>query len=247
MPSPTPPSAKPNPAKTPEILLQPRSLPGRPPRAAARLGASSTASPTERNVSPWASNPEVSLKLARQLLAHDIDSSAYRMAQKKSKRQWAREWLAKYSPNWTNGHADRTRRELKKCLSLDRSASDCRYHSTRLLAVVRRTEERGLLYMAHGTLQMCGRVCRMRSQPDGLSGTCHGTLRGALPPAKVSHFAAITKSKQVRPPVARPGRLSRNVAGAMRLASGPVGLRAAWGVALGRLGRHRPGGRRVAR
>ena len=50
---------------------------------------------------------------ARQLLARDIDPSAYRKAQKQSKRQWAqnsfeavaREWLAKYSPNWTTGHA----------------------------------------------------------------------------------------------------------------------------------------------
>ena len=59
---------------------------------------------------------------ARQLLARDIDPSAYRKAQKQSKRQWAqnsfeavaREWLAKYSPNWTTGHADRVRRQLER-------------------------------------------------------------------------------------------------------------------------------------
>ena len=73
--------------------------------------------------------PDVPLKLARerreetrQLLARDIDPSAYRKAQKKAKRQWAqnsfeavgREWLAKYSPNWTTAHADRVRRQLER-------------------------------------------------------------------------------------------------------------------------------------
>ena len=67
-------------------------------------------------------HPEVSLKLARQrrdearkLLARDIDPSAYRKAQKQSRRQWARnsfeavatEWLAKHSPNWSTGRYDR--------------------------------------------------------------------------------------------------------------------------------------------
>ena len=143
--------------------------------------------------------PEVSLKLARQLLAHDIDSSAYRMAQKKSKRQWAREWLAKYSPNWTNGHADRTRRELKKCLSLDRSASDCRYHSTG--PVGRGAEDRGTRPAAYGSRHTSDvwtcvsyAVATGRAERD-----VSWDLRGALPPAKVSHFAAITKSKQVGP------------------------------------------------
>ena len=73
----------------------------------------------------------------------------------------AREWLAKYSPNWTTGHADQTRRELEQNVFpwigarpiADITAPD-------LLAVVRRIEERGLLNMAHGTLQMCGRVWR---------------------------------------------------------------------------------------
>ena len=71
--------------------------------------------------------PEVSLKLARQrrdearkLLARDIDPSAYRKAQRQSRRQWARnsfeavaaEWLAKHSPNWSSDHARYVEREL---------------------------------------------------------------------------------------------------------------------------------------
>ena len=71
--------------------------------------------------------PEVSLKLARErrddarkLLARDIDPSAYRKAQKQSKRQWARnsfeavaaEWLAKHSPNWCASYARRLERDL---------------------------------------------------------------------------------------------------------------------------------------
>ena len=159
--------------------------------------------------------PEVSLKLARQrrdearrLLAQDIDPSAYRKAQKQSKRQWAqnsfeavaREWLAKYSPNWTTGHADRTRRELEQNIFpwigarpiADITAPD-------LLAVVRRIEERGLLNMAHGNLQMCGRVWRYAVATGRAERDVSWDLRGALPPAKVTHFAAITEPKQVGP------------------------------------------------
>ena len=136
------------------------------------------------------------------------EPSAYRKAQKQSKHQWAqnsfeavaREWLAKHSPNWTTGHADRTRRELEQNVFpwigarpiADLTAPD-------LLAVVRRIEERGLLNMAHGNLQMCGRVWRYAVATGRAERDVSWDLRGALPPAKVSHFAAITEPKQVGP------------------------------------------------
>ena len=68
-----------------------------------------------------------------------------------------------------------------------------------LLAVVRRIEQRGALESAHRALRICGQVFRYalatgRSQRDP-----SGDLRGALPPVKGKHFAAITDTKQVGP------------------------------------------------
>ena len=65
--------------------------------------------------------------------------------------------------------------------------------------MVRRIEERGLLNMAHGNLQMCGRVWRYAVATGRAERDVSWDLRGALPPAKVTHFAAITEPKQVGP------------------------------------------------
>ena len=88
--------------------------------------------------------PDVSLKLAqqrrdesRQLLAQEIDSSAYRKAQKQSKHQWARnsfeavgwEWLAKHLPNWTTAHASRVRHQLERDV-FPWIGTYCRAHGT---------------------------------------------------------------------------------------------------------------------
>ena len=68
--------------------------------------------------------PDVGLKLARErcsearkLLAKGIDPSQHRKAMKAAQVEGeansfevvAREWFAKYSPNWSKNHADRTR------------------------------------------------------------------------------------------------------------------------------------------
>ena len=124
--------------------------------------------------------PKMSLKLARQrrdearqLLARDIDPSAYRKAQKQSKRQWAqhsfegvgREWLAKYSPNWTTAHANRVRRQLERDIFPWIGAQPiAELTAPDLLAVLRRIEERGALKMAHGTL-----LAGVGGHPEGVT------------------------------------------------------------------------------
>ena len=159
--------------------------------------------------------PDVPLKLARQrreearrLLAQAIDPSAYRKAQKQSKRLWAqnsfeavgREWLARHSPNWTPAHATRVRRQLERDV-FPWIGSDpiAEIQAPELLAVVRRIEERGTLKMAHDTLQICGRVWRYGVATGRAERDPSSDLRGALPPAKGKHLPAITDPKEVGP------------------------------------------------
>ena len=159
--------------------------------------------------------PEVPLKLARQrrgearqLLAQEIDPSAYRKAQKKAKRQWAqnsfeavgREWLAKHSPNWAPVHADWVGRALDRDVFPWIGAQPiAELTAPDLLAVVRRIEERGALKMAHRTLQICGRMWRYAVATGRAERDLSWDLRGALPTTKGKHFAAITDPKQVGP------------------------------------------------
>ncbi len=159
--------------------------------------------------------PEVSLKLARRrrdearkLLARDIDPSAYRKAQKQSKRQWARnsfeavaaEWLAKHSPNWSTAYARRLESELVRDVFPYVGARPvAELTAPDLLAVVRRVEKRGHLRTAHNVLQTCGRVLRYAVATGRAERDVSWDLRGALPPVRTKHFAAITDPKEVGP------------------------------------------------
>ena len=159
--------------------------------------------------------PEVSLKLARRrrdearkLLARDIDPSAYRKAQKQSQRQWARnsfeavasEWLAKHSPNWSTGWVRRLEHELGREVFPYIGASPVAgITAPDLLAVVRRVEARGHLRKAHTVFQVCGRVLRYAVATGRAERDVSSDLRGALPPVKTKHFAAITDPKEVGP------------------------------------------------
>ena len=159
--------------------------------------------------------PEVSLKLARErrddsrkLLARDIDPSAYRKAQKQSKRQWARnsfeavaaEWLAKHSPNWCASYARRLERDLGRDIFPRIGAKPvAELTAPELLAALRRIEARGTLDTAHRTLQVCGRVLRYAVATGRAERDVSGDLRGAFPPVKRKHFPAITDPKEVGP------------------------------------------------
>ena len=157
----------------------------------------------------------MSLKLARErreetrrLLARDIDPSAYRKAQKQSKRQWAqdsfeavaREWLTKYAATWASTHSNRPLRRFERdvfpWLGFRPIAE---ITAPELWAVLRRIEQRGALSTAHRMLQTCGRVLRYAVATGRAERDVSWDLRGALPPAKGKHFAAITDPKQVGP------------------------------------------------
>ena len=206
--------------------------------------------------------PEVSLKLARRrrdearkLLARDIDPSAYRKAQKRSKRQWARnsfeavaaEWLAKHSPNWSTGYARRLESELVRDVFPYVGARPvAELTAPDLLAVVRRVEKRGHLRTAHNVLRTCGRVAALRGgDGPGRAGRVVGPARGATAcqdeALRGDHGSEGGRS--VAPAV---GRLFRNASRTLRAPSCTAGVRAPRRVGDGGVGRHRPRGGRVA-
>jgi integrase len=66
-----------------------------------------------------------------------------------------------------------------------------------LLATVRRVEARGALDTAHRTLQNCGQVIRYAVATGRAERDPTRDLRGALPPRRTGHFAAITDTNEV--------------------------------------------------
>jgi integrase len=157
--------------------------------------------------------PDVSLKDARgrrddarKQLADGIDPSHHRKAQKSLRHEEvansfelvSREWYEKFSPNWVEAHGGRIIRHLERDIFpylgsrpiVDITAPD-------LLQVIRRIEARGALETAHRALGNCGQVFRYAIQTGRATRDLSADLRGALPPAKGEHFAAVTKPAEV--------------------------------------------------
>ena len=66
-----------------------------------------------------------------------------------------------------------------------------------LLVCLRKIEERGALETAHRALQNCGQVFRYAIATGRAERDLSADLRGALPPVKGSHHAAITEPKAI--------------------------------------------------
>ncbi len=155
--------------------------------------------------------PDVTLKMARErrdesrkLLADGIDPSENRKAQKlangggNSFEVIAREWFAKYSTNWTADHGGRIIRRLERDVFPwigDKPIANVT--APVLLSAIQRIEKRGALETAHRALGNCGQVFRYAVATGRAERDPSGDLRGALPPAKGEHFAAVTEPKQV--------------------------------------------------
>lgn len=157
--------------------------------------------------------PEVGLKEARERrdsarkqLADGIDPSQHRKSQKAAKTERAsnsfetvtREWFSKYSPNWAKSHADkmisRFERDVFPWIG-ERPIADIK--APELLRAIKRIEDRGVLETAHRALQNCGQVFRYAVANGLAERDPTGDLRGALPPVKGRHFAAIIDTKGV--------------------------------------------------
>ncbi len=99
------------------------------------------------------------------------------------------------APNWASSHGDKIIRRLERdVFPWIGERPIVEVTAPELLAALRRIESRGAPETARRALDNCGQVFRYavatRRDPSG-------DLRGALPPAKSEHFAAITEPKQV--------------------------------------------------
>ena len=159
--------------------------------------------------------PEISLADARQrredarkLLANGVDPGEIKKAQKaailaedaNSFEVVAREWHGKFSGTWSACHADTTLGRLQLDVFPVMGARPiAEVKAPELLAMLRRIESRGALETAHRVRTICGQIFRYavatgRAERDPSAG-----LKGALPPYKKSHLAAITDPKEVAP------------------------------------------------
>lgn len=157
--------------------------------------------------------PDVSLKDARakrddarKLLANDVDPSEHRKAVKQSKaistansfEIVAREWFSKNNPTWAENHGNRIIRRLERDIFPwlgNRPIAEI--NAPILLEVIRRIEDRGALETAHRALANCGQIFRYAIATGRAERDPSGDLKGALPPAKGTNFAAVTEPQQV--------------------------------------------------
>jgi len=157
--------------------------------------------------------PDVSLKDARERrdearkqVAAGINPSEHRKAKKSATEERqansfeviAREWYAKYSPNWSASHGDRIIRRFERDIFPWIGGNPIAdINAPKLLEVVRRIEKRGALETAHRALGNCGQVFRYAIATGRAERDPSGDLKGALPPVKGTHFAAVTEPKKV--------------------------------------------------
>lgn len=110
----------------------------------------------------------------------------------------AREWHSKFSGQWTIGHADtimdRLTRDVFPWLG-SKSVSEVK--PVDILAVLRRVEGRGALETAHRIRTICGQVLRYAVATGRAERDAAADLRGALPPVREKHHAALTDPKEV--------------------------------------------------
>lgn len=157
--------------------------------------------------------PEVSLKNARdrrdkerKLLDKGIDPSENRKAKQAATVEQgassfevvAREWFARYSPNWSANHANRIIRRLERDIFPwmgGKSIADIT--PPQLLEVMHRIEERGAIETAHRALTNCGQVFRYAVATGRAERDFSGDLRDALSPVKGEHFASVTEPEKV--------------------------------------------------
>jgi integrase len=138
---------------------------------------------------------------ARELLATDIDPGQHRKAEKHTEAYGginsfeavAREWHAKFSPDWSSTHANKLIRRLEmhafpfigsKALR-DISAMD-------VLALLQKPEASGQLETAHGIRVVVGQVCRYAVATGRATADPTPMLRGAIKAHRNKHMASVT-------------------------------------------------------
>lgn len=159
--------------------------------------------------------PEITLADARQrredarkLLANGVDPGAIKKAQKAATvaetengfETVAREWHSKFSERWSESHTETTLKRLRLDVFPIMGARPINeIKAPELLAMLRRVESRGALETAHRIRTICGQVFRYAVATGRAERDPAADLKGALPPYKKSHLAAITDPKEVAP------------------------------------------------
>jgi integrase len=112
----------------------------------------------------------------------------------------AREWHGKFSKDWSLSHKETTIKRLELDVFPvigERLIGEVR--APELLAMLRRIESRGALETAHRVRTICGQIFRYAVATGRAERDPAADLKGALPPYKKGHLAAITDSKEVAP------------------------------------------------
>jgi len=157
--------------------------------------------------------PEVSLAdarakrdEARKLLHDGVDPSQQRkeakaalaVAANNTFEGVAREWMTKFSPGWAPSHARGVLQRFEKNIfPWIGSRPIAQLTPPEVLAVLRRIESRGRLETAHTCRTNCGMVFRYAVATGRAERDPTADLRGALPPAKVKHMAAVTEPQKL--------------------------------------------------
>lgn len=143
---------------------------------------------------------------ARKLVAAEIDPGQHRKAKKtasisnraNSFEVVAREWFANRLTGWSTSHSNRIIRLLERDIFPWIGASPVTdVTAPKLLETMRRVEHRGAVDTAHRALNICGQIFRYAVATGRAERDPSSDLRGALPPVKGSHFAAVTDPKKI--------------------------------------------------
>ncbi len=143
---------------------------------------------------------------ARKLLENGVDPGEIKKMQKLTGRALrentfeivAHEWHKKFSGQWSPGHAETTMDRLKRDVFPwlgDKPVGKIKPPD--ILAVLRRVESRGALETAHRIRTICGQVLRYAVATGRADRDSAADLRGALPPVREKHHAALVEPKEV--------------------------------------------------
>lgn len=159
--------------------------------------------------------PEVSLSdarekryAARKQIASGIDPGEARKAEKAARtaecenafEAIAREWHGRFIETWRNGYGDTILHRLERDVFPWIGARPvAEIKAPELLQVLRRIESRGALETAHRIRCTCGQIFRYAVATGRAERDPAVDLKGALPPSKPNHLAAITDPRDVGP------------------------------------------------
>ncbi|MEO6689630.1 MAG: integrase arm-type DNA-binding domain-containing protein [Dokdonella sp.] len=153
--------------------------------------------------------PDVSLRSARErcddarkLIANGVDPSAKRQVEKIATADTfeavGREWFTKFSAGWAKSHSDKILARLENDLFPwlgKRPIGEI--EPPELLACLRRIENRGAVDTAHRAHQNAGQIFRYAIATGRAKRDPSVDLRGAIPPAKHTHYPTITDPDRI--------------------------------------------------